>query len=248
MLQKYYTTKLFYNKYLYKLRVKSTIASLFRGLNLGYVKSKLDAMQREAESEMPISCPFNQLARRKNNSIDLETFMDACVVYNALEKNKSNAMVRCEGYNLDMYSNEPDWLHKLQTQVSAVQWHEPENDEIFNYLIDNANTKIIDGDVEWEFKAILGKKVDESVPLMSIDITTTVKTIGPKKLSRYHFFFFPVKRLMASKNRLSLNHLMNWSAIFRIPFSIGDLENPLKKINKPKIMSNVGNRKSNSTF
>jgi len=160
MLQKYYTTKLFYNKYLYKLRVKSTIASMFRGLNLGYVKSKLDAMQREAESELPISCPFNHLARRKNMTIDLETFMDACVVYNALEKNKSNAMVRCEGYNLDMYSNEPDWLHKLQTQVSAVQWHEPENDEIFNYLIDNANTKIIDGDVEWEFKAILGKKVD----------------------------------------------------------------------------------------
>ena len=81
MLQKLYTTKLFYNKYLYKLRVKIDIASLFRGLNLGYVKSKLDAMQSDAEAEIPIASPFNHaFMRRKEKTISLETFMDACVI------------------------------------------------------------------------------------------------------------------------------------------------------------------------
>ena len=159
MLQKFYTTKLFYNKYLYKLRVKSSLAPLFRGLNLGYVKTKLDEMQRDAESDMPIKSPFNH-AMRKDRTVTLETFMDACVVYNALENNKEHAMVRCEGLNLDLYTNEPDWLKSLISQVGVWQWHEPENDEIFDFLLDNANTKIVDGEVEWQFKAILGRKVD----------------------------------------------------------------------------------------
>ena len=161
MLQKFYTTKLFYNKYLYKIRIKNAVGPIFRGMNLGYVKTKLDAMQRYAEADVVIQSPFNHAhMRRKEKTVTLEAFMDACVVYNALEKNKDHAMVRCEGYNVDIYSNEPDWLKQLITQVDVWQWHEPETDEIFDYLIDNANTKIIDGDVEWEFKAILGKQVD----------------------------------------------------------------------------------------
>lgn len=161
MLQKFYTTKLFYNKFLYRLRVKNPIGPIFRGMNLGYVKTKLDAMQRDAEADMPIQSPFNHVhMRRKERTVALETFMDACVVYSALEKNKQHAMVRCEGLNLDIYSNEPAWLESLITQVDAVQWHEPETDDIFNYLLHNANTEIVDGIVEWEYKAILGKKVD----------------------------------------------------------------------------------------
>ena len=98
MLQKFYTTKLFYNKYLYKLRVKNTVGPIFRGMNLGYVKSKLDAMQSDAEADMPIQSPFNHIhSRKKEKTVSLETFMDACVVYNALEKNKDYAMVRCQG-------------------------------------------------------------------------------------------------------------------------------------------------------
>ena len=149
MLQKFYTTKLFYNKYLYKIRIKNSIGPIFRGMNLGYVKTKLDAMQRDAEMDVPIASPFNY-SLRKDRTVNLETFMDACVIYNALEKNKDVSMLRCEGNNLDLYSNEPDWLKALMTQVDVEQWHEPETDEIFNYLLDNANTEIITGKVVWQ--------------------------------------------------------------------------------------------------
>ena len=36
------------------------------------------------------------------------------------------------------------------TQIDVVQWHEPENDEVFDYLLENVNTKIVDGSVEWQ--------------------------------------------------------------------------------------------------
>ena len=83
-------------------------------MNLGYAKTKLDEMQRDAESDMPIQV-LSIHPLRKDRTVSLETFMDACVVYNALETNKEHAMVRCEGFNLDIYSNEPDWLTTLIT-------------------------------------------------------------------------------------------------------------------------------------
>ena len=44
-LKRLQTTNLFYNRYVYKLRVKNEIGSIFRGMNLGYAKSKIDEMQ-----------------------------------------------------------------------------------------------------------------------------------------------------------------------------------------------------------
>ena len=42
-LQRLQTTNLFYNRYVYKLRVKNKIGSIFRGMNLGFAKSKIDS-------------------------------------------------------------------------------------------------------------------------------------------------------------------------------------------------------------
>ncbi len=48
-------------------------------------------------------------------------------------------------------------IETLQTQVSATQWHAPEDDRVFDYLLQNANTQLVDGEVVWEYKALLGK-------------------------------------------------------------------------------------------
>ena len=71
MLQKQKTTSLFYNKYLYKLRLRNPIGAIFRGMNLSYAKQKLDEMQRQAESELPIKSPFRVWRGEKEN-ISLE--------------------------------------------------------------------------------------------------------------------------------------------------------------------------------
>ena len=54
MLQKHNTTSLFYNKYLYKLRIKNEIGAIFRGMNLSHAKQKIDDMQSHAETQQNI--------------------------------------------------------------------------------------------------------------------------------------------------------------------------------------------------
>ena len=160
MLLKKKTTSLFYNKYLYKLRLRNPIGSIFRGMNLGHAKQKLDEMQRDAEAEMPIKSPF-RVWRGDVKSISLELFMDNCVIYTFLEKNKDKASVRCEGQKLDIYSNEPNWLLELADKIGAIEFYEPATDDIANFLANNNdNTVITDKDNEWPFKAFLAKKVD----------------------------------------------------------------------------------------
>ena len=76
------TSKLFYNKYVYKLRIKNSIASIFRGMNLIFAKTKLDAMQQQAEADLPIESPFywrgrGPASRANANIINLEAQIEA---------------------------------------------------------------------------------------------------------------------------------------------------------------------------
>tara|TARA_X000000368_G_scaffold110616_1_gene86064 strand:+ start:1367 stop:2050 length:684 start_codon:yes stop_codon:yes gene_type:complete len=160
MLQKQKTTSLFYNKYLYKLRLRNPIGAIFRGMNLSYAKQKLDEMQRQAESELPIKSPFRVWRGEKEN-ISLETFMDNCIIFTALESNKEKASVRCEGQKLDIYSNESSWLLKIAEKIGALEFHEPATDSIADFLSNNAiNTVVTDKENDWPYKAFLAKQVD----------------------------------------------------------------------------------------
>tara|TARA_B100000925_G_scaffold266310_1_gene226052 strand:+ start:3849 stop:4532 length:684 start_codon:yes stop_codon:yes gene_type:complete len=159
MLQRLLTTKLFYNKYVFKLRLQNPIAPIYRGMNLGWAKTKLDEMQMDAEADLAIKSPFRAW-RGDPKHITLETFMDNCVIYKALERNKDNCMVRIEGHKLDIYSNENIWLEELADKIGALEFHEPANDDNLNFLLENKNTQIVKGDVEWPYKAFFTKRVD----------------------------------------------------------------------------------------
>ena len=102
----YPTTKLFYNKYIYKLRVKAELAAIFRGMNLAHAKEKLDEMQSYAETNRTIPSPFFRF--RPNDTVSVETFMDTYTIYKALELNASTCSVRVERRCLVIYSNEKD--------------------------------------------------------------------------------------------------------------------------------------------
>ena len=204
-LQRLQTTNLFYNRYVFKLRVKNEIGSIFRGMNLGFAKSKIDEMQRHAETETLIPSPYNNPRRKKN--ISIETFMDTFVLYNALEKNKNKCMVRCEGHNLDIYSNENDWLEELANKIDCVSLHEPQNDEILNFLLENKNTVILDKEISWPYKAILGSTVDPNFAIYCQRNKDNIK-IGSRALDSinkrhntegYYFFTKNEKHLMLAK-------------------------------------------------
>lgn len=154
------TTKLFYNKYIYKLRLKNNVGTIFRGLNLRYAKSKLDEMQQAAESDLPILSPF-RYGLREPRTINLETFVDACVIYSFLTKHKKECMIRCEGYTLDVYSNERDWLLDLSKQVNATEFWEPE-EEFRDFLISNVNCIVTENPVEYPYKVYFNNYADRN--------------------------------------------------------------------------------------
>lgn len=188
MLKKYQTSNLFYNKYLFKLRIRCELAPLFRGMNLGFAKSRLDEMQLQAESDVPILSPF-RYPRNKQKNVSLETFMDCMVIYSSLDSHKDEAMTRIEGITLDVYSNQLEWLFDLSKQVDAISLHEPENSDIEDFLFNNTNTHISDNPVKWKYKCILSKSCDprfvswcEANPL-NVRIGATAK----KAITKSHF-------------------------------------------------------------
>ena len=65
----YPTTRLFYNKYIYKLRVKAELGAIFRGMNLAHAKEKLDEMQSYAESERTIPSPFFRFGKHNDTAV-----------------------------------------------------------------------------------------------------------------------------------------------------------------------------------
>ena len=145
------TTSLFYNKFLFKLRIKNSVGSIFRHANLRWAKSKLDEMQQAAEADMPIRSPFFHGLRETVKPVSLETFMDACIIYKAIERNRHDCMLRCEGHTVDIYSNTIEWLVDLSKQVNATEFWQPE-DDIVDILLDNTNTVVIDKPQKYPYK------------------------------------------------------------------------------------------------
>ncbi len=156
----YPTNKLFYNKYIYKMRVKADLSALFRGMNLAFAKEKIDEMQSYAERDMTIPSPFFRF-RQNRDTVSLETFMDSYAIYRILEQNADKCSVRVENRCLDVYTNEKSWLLEFPKKVQCVGLWEPTNDKIADFLLDNQiNTQITEKPIEWCYKAFLAKQVD----------------------------------------------------------------------------------------
>lgn len=198
------TTKLFYNKYIYKLRIKNSIATIFRGMNLRYAKSKLDEMQMAAESDLPIPSPFS-LGLREPRTIPLDVFMDACVMYNHLEKNKKRCMVRCEGHCLDIYSNEKEWLLDLAKYVNAVEFFQPE-ESFTEFLKNNVNVVISTAPVEYPYKVYFNSYANKNFadycknnPSIKIGKTALEHVAKEWYLQGFYFWVKTEKQLMLAK-------------------------------------------------
>jgi len=181
-------------------------------MNLIFAKTKLDAMQQQAEADLPIESPFywrgrGTASRANPNIINLETFMDGCVIYTALETNQDVCMTRIEGHNLDIYSNEYDWLDTLSKKVNAVSFSVPSSDEAQDFLLANANTLIVKGNVEWPFKVYFGRSVSKSFASYCDNNPNAIKigNVAKKTIERggyiegFYFYVKSEKYLMLAK-------------------------------------------------
>lgn len=158
-MKKLYTDKIFYKKFIYKIRLYNEIGTLFRGKNLYRAKKYLDEMQSFAEINEHIPSPFNH-GYRAPRFISLETFIDATLLYKAFQENTTDYMLRCECNYLDIYSNDKEWLNEIADKITCLEFYQPASETQAEFLLNNSNVILTDKHSKWKYKAYLSNFVD----------------------------------------------------------------------------------------
>jgi hypothetical protein len=148
-LKKCETTKLFWDKYPYKLALRNRIGSIFRDKNLSHARSVLDNMQRDYEAGDPI-----KLERYKRCDFVSEShFLDARRLYKFLSK-RNDYTLRIEGVSVSIYALDREWLHTVKSAMhkeNLIEFWEPAGSSILE-----ANTILVKEPFPYKLKVTLG--------------------------------------------------------------------------------------------
>jgi len=145
------TTKLFYDRYLYKVSVKNSLSSIFRDKNLSFAKHELGKLQYQHDNE---NYPLNLVKGLRQVHISYEDFFHAKFLLNEFEK-QSDYKLRVEYPTIRIYSNDEIWISKLENaSMDVIDIYRPKNINVLT-----KNTILID-DFPYEFKITLRDRVD----------------------------------------------------------------------------------------
>lgn len=116
------SSKLHYGKYLYKLKTKNTLASIFRsekqrGGNLSFaakrIKELKDSIKNSQTYTVHVVTKF-----RKADVASASELSDAETIYKVL-KSSTDYSIRCEDKNLAIYTNNFEVLEKIGNAISS---------------------------------------------------------------------------------------------------------------------------------
>lgn len=152
MLKKHETTKLFYNKYLYRLGIRNPLASIFRNKNFAYASTILDQLQQDYEAGQPLQVTYVMRVQ----PIRIQDFKDAQILYNELTRYQDDYILRIENQTVSVYSNDKQWLKILSYKIKNVlDFSEPDT-AFVEYLKQNINTIIVEDTFGYDYKITLG--------------------------------------------------------------------------------------------
>lgn len=171
-MKKYETTKLFYNKYAYRLQICNSLAVCFREKNLSFARQVLDKLQHQFENKEPLEFRLGLRGRPVSESY----FKDAkrlLTVFSNMEDYK----LRVEQNYINVYANDEDWINRvknsIQTDHSIISLYKPGN-----YKLD-ANTIIVDKDNGFQYKITLGNKSGSPEFALWADNNPKLVKVGP---------------------------------------------------------------------
>lgn len=177
-MQKHKTTKLFWDKYLYKLVLSNTIGSIFRDKNLPYAREVLDQLQSEYEEGLPL---FVKKYKREQR-VSENDFLDARKIYNFLS-HANDYMLRIESYTFCIYSSNKHWLTIIKQSMSpnnVKEFWEPDLEDI---ELLNPKTIIMDKDIGFEYKVTLGQNIADTFGFANwAENNPNQVKVGPKLL------------------------------------------------------------------
>lgn len=155
-LQNHTTTKLFYDRWLYKLVVRNDVASIFRNKKLNYARDSLDRLQAQADSKVTQLQHFTGYFIWE---VSYRDFADAKTIYKELVKFEECG-VRIETKFISIYANDSKWLRKLMLDIDPVnrfEWWQP-NSQSVDLLQSN---KIVTKMKGYKYKITLSDTTEE---------------------------------------------------------------------------------------
>ena len=104
-MKKHESRKLFYDKYLYKLEVRSSLATIFRNKNLVAARDVLDDLQNKLERNEPLVIK----SYLRSETVLPKTLYEAQTIYSLLSQ-PVDYKLRIEKPVISIYSNDKDFL------------------------------------------------------------------------------------------------------------------------------------------
>jgi hypothetical protein len=145
------TTKLFYDKYLYKLGVDNPLGFIFRNKNFSHARTVIDDLQFKLEEKETL----RYMPSMRHIDVTQDDLHDLKILLSELES-ASSFMVRCEQRKVGLFSNDDTWLKHVSKKLHCVSdFYEPA-DNTADLLLKNKNIIIKNTPFEYEFKVTLG--------------------------------------------------------------------------------------------
>lgn len=157
------TNKLHYGKYLYRVKIATPLASIFRSEfqrgNFSYAIKRLrEYHETIAIGEIPIKSRW-----RYTEPVAVDEVYKAEKILNIL-KEQNDYLLRCEYSSLFLYTNNEMIIDKIKKKIDDVEEiHQPSLSQK-NYLLENANIIITNKPVDLEYKITFNyKKVQKGL-------------------------------------------------------------------------------------
>lgn len=156
------SNKLYYGKYLYKLVIHNTLATLFsswyRGGNYSVLRVALDQMQEqlvEKSNELHYSRGL-----LKKGPISVNNFLNARDIFNTILQTDVEYRLRTENSYITLYSNDKKFLEKICNKMRnecCKEFWQPDSNAI-DLLYSEDNIVIVNSPNEYKFKIYLNTR------------------------------------------------------------------------------------------
>lgn len=127
------TTKLFFGEYVYKIALRLSVASKFRGNNLKNIEQELEYLKEQFANN---KLTRMQLGSWNRSSVTTEDVFMGMNLVDVLETLTSYTL-RVEGSTLGLYSNDDDFFHKVLSipSVYVEETSEPVDQKTKQFLL-----------------------------------------------------------------------------------------------------------------
>jgi hypothetical protein len=194
------TTKLFFNKYVYKVAVRTPLSTLFRGKNLPNTRQQIEVLSERFDNKRVSSTSITNGWRSRQQATSTDVFV-GLLLLDQLDS-LSDFTLRVENSTLGLYCNDLDFISKV-TNIVGINVEEiavPETDDVREFLLSNPKS-IIRGEYTHKYKVTVNALWESADNFKAWAVKLPkIKTTNNKYRFGGHFY-------VADEKTLSLCHI-----------------------------------------